>query len=503
MRTATWLHRHVLAVLPLLAAAVAAAVATEPVAAPAAAAAPALSSATPVPSGLGGRDWEVVKTSSRIVALTFDAGSNADGVASILGTLTADHVPATFFLTGKFAQNFPGKARDIARAGERIGDHSMTHPQFTKLTDAQMRAQVADAQKAIRLATGADPWPWFRFPEGDRNAHTIAVVNSVGFVPVRWTVDTLGWEGKKVITVAGIVKRVVDNLKPGEIVLMHCGSAPDGSTLDADALPTVIKELRDRGYSFVTLDAMLGYRVLTSNGGVRAYGSAWFGSMVGKLSAGVTAVGLAADRGTGGYWLLKSNGGVNFFNAPWYGSLMGKVPAGVMVKAIASGRNDGYLVLTSDGDVHAFARPALGSDVGSLPPGVTAVGLAIDTATGGYWIVRSDGGVDAFNAPLAGSLLGQVPDGVKIAGIAAGAAGGYYVLTSDGDVHSFGAPPRGSLVGKLPAGIAAVALAADVATGGYWILKSNGGVNDFTAPWYGSLAGNLPTGLHVTAVAGQ
>jgi hypothetical protein len=178
---------------------------------------------------------------------------------------------------------------------------------------------------------------------------------------VRWTVDTLGWEGKKVITAAGIVKRVLGNLKPGEIVLMHCGSAPDGSTLDAHALPTVIKDLEARGYAFVTLDAMLGYRVLTSNGGMHAHGSASFGSMVGKLPTGVTAVDLAADRVSGGYWMLKSDGGVNSFNAPWYGSLTGQVPVGATAKAIASGRNDGYLVLTSDGEASARRPPARAS----------------------------------------------------------------------------------------------------------------------------------------------
>jgi peptidoglycan/xylan/chitin deacetylase (PgdA/CDA1 family) len=151
----------------------------------------------PVPSGLGGQDWTEVKASSKIVALTFDAGANADGVSSILSTLRADHVPATFMLTGAFARDFPGKARDIVRAGELVGDHSMTHPDFTTLTDSQIRAQVLDARKEIIAVTGADPWPWFRFPYGARNTHTISVVNSVGFAAVRWTVDTLGWKGTK------------------------------------------------------------------------------------------------------------------------------------------------------------------------------------------------------------------------------------------------------------------------------------------------------------------
>jgi peptidoglycan/xylan/chitin deacetylase (PgdA/CDA1 family) len=472
----------------------------------AARAAPVASATTkPVPAGFGGHDWTQVKASNKIVALTFDAGANADGVRSILSTLRADHVPATFMLTGAFARDFPRKARDIVRAGALVGDHSMTHPDFTTLTDAQIRAQVLNAQKKIISVTGADPWPWFRFPYGARNARTIRVVNRVGFAAVRWTVDTLGWMGTSGgITVRKVIDRVLANLKPGEIVLMHCGSNPtDHSTLDADALPALIRDLRDRGYSFVTLDAMLGYRELTSDGAVHAYGSAFFGSMAGKLQPGVTAVGLAPGQRTGGYWLLKSNGGVNAFNAPWYGSLLGKVPDGVRVAAIAAGRNDGYLVLTSDGDVHAFNRPHYGSDIGKLAPGVSAVGLTIDPGTGGYWILKSNGGVSNFHAPWHGSLLGQLPDGVRVTAIAGNPTGAYYVLTADGGVHAFGVKSFGSLAGKLPAGVTAVGLAADPATGGYWILKSNGGVNGFAAPLYSTLDGKLANGVTVTGLAGQ
>ena len=69
------------------------------------------------------------------------------------------------------------------------------HPYFTQLTDAQIRAQVQDAQQAILRANGADTRPLFRFPYGDVNSRVIADVNGLGYVPVRWTVDSLGWEG--------------------------------------------------------------------------------------------------------------------------------------------------------------------------------------------------------------------------------------------------------------------------------------------------------------------
>lgn len=212
-----------------------------------------------VPAGLAGREWTYIPTQSKVVALTFDAGANADGVASIIGTLKQDQVRATFFLTGDFVEKFPAPSRAIAAAGERIGDHSVSHPYFTDLSNEAIRQQVLQAESQIRSITGADPWPFFRFPYLDRDSRTIAVVNSVGFAAIGVTVDTLGWKGTSSgITVDSIVARVLASLRPGEIVLMHCGSNPtDHSTLDAAALPQVIAELRARGYSFVTLDAIL------------------------------------------------------------------------------------------------------------------------------------------------------------------------------------------------------------------------------------------------------
>ena len=455
-------------------------------------AASAASAATqPVPPGL--------------VALTFDAGANADGVPSILATLAKYHVPATFFLTGNFVRDFPSASKSIAATGERIGDHSVSHPYFTKLTDAQIRDQVLTAQAQIKQVTGADPWPWFRFPYGDYNQHTISVVNSVGFVPVGWTVDTLGWEGTSGgITTQIILNRVLASLPPGEIVLMHCGSNPDDhSTLDAAALPAVIQNLQARGYAFVTMDALrgLGYHELASNGGVSSFGAPGYGSAAGTLGT-LKAVGLPVDPKTGGYSILKSNGGVANYNAPCYGSLTGKLPAGQAVTGIAATPGGGYLVLTSNGSVYNFGATWYGSAAGTLGT-LKAVGLAVDPKTGGYWILKSNGGVANYNAPWYGSLTGKLPVGQAVTGIAATAGGGYLLLTSNGGVHNFGTGWWGSDAGKLPAGVSAIALAADPVTGGYWILKSTGGVDSYNGPWYGSLAGRIPLGQTVTAIAGE
>lgn len=218
----------------------------------------ATSSIKPVTGSLAGKDWTYIPTTEHVVALTFDAGANADAVSSILGTLARAHVPATFFPTGNFVRDFPASARQIAEAGYRIGDHTITHPHLTQLSDAAVRQEIAGAAQQITAVTGQNPAPLFRFPYGDASARVISIANGLGYVPVRWTVDTLGWEGSAGdITASVVTSRVLGALRPGEIVLMHVGSNPDDhSTLDADALPDVISQLKAHGYSFVTLDAL-------------------------------------------------------------------------------------------------------------------------------------------------------------------------------------------------------------------------------------------------------
>jgi peptidoglycan-N-acetylglucosamine deacetylase len=214
----------------------------------------------PFPRTLAGRDLERIPTTRKIVALTFDAGANANGLASILATLATEHVSGTFFLTGDFVTANPQASRQIVAAGHRVANHSTNHPHFTGLSDAAIRTELSGAEQAIRGATGASSRPLFRFPFGDRNTRTIATVNAAGYAAVRWTVDTLGWQGTQDGTrdAAFVVNRVIAAATPGAIVLMHVGSHPtDRSTLDADALPRVIAALRQRGYTFVTLDVLL------------------------------------------------------------------------------------------------------------------------------------------------------------------------------------------------------------------------------------------------------
>jgi peptidoglycan/xylan/chitin deacetylase (PgdA/CDA1 family) len=209
--------------------------------------------AAALPPSLAGGEWAVLPTSRKVVALTFDCGGSAGGVASILSTLARTDATATFFLTGRFAEVYPARARRIA-ARYPVGNHSYSHPDLTALSTVAVVDQVRRGAQAIRRNARRDPRPLFRFPFGARDSRTIGIVNGLGYGAIGWTVDTLGWKGRSDGQSAGsVVSRVLAALRPGAIVLMHAGAALDGSTLDADALPRIVAAVRARGYRLVTV----------------------------------------------------------------------------------------------------------------------------------------------------------------------------------------------------------------------------------------------------------
>ncbi len=198
-------------------------------------------------------------TSRALVALTFNAAWDEDGLGTVLKVLRQHRAPATFFLTGHFAERHPAAAQAIADAGHGIGNHSHSHPPFGRLTRRERRQEITLADEAIRKATGRAPLPFFRFPYGDTTARQIAEVNALGFADIEWTTDTNGYRGTAGgMTTQKAVKRALDALKPGEIIQMHVGSLDgQGPVLDAEALPQIIDAVHARGYEITDLRTLL------------------------------------------------------------------------------------------------------------------------------------------------------------------------------------------------------------------------------------------------------
>lgn len=201
-----------------------------------------------------GKEITKIETDKKIIALTFDAGANADGVEKTLEILEKENIKGTFFLTGKFIEKYPDKVQMIINSEGDIGNHSYSHPHFTQISDSEIVNELEKTEKAMEKFD-LKLKPFFRFPYGDRNSESRKVINNKNYIDIRWTIDSLGWKGTSGgITKESIENRVISKTSSGAIIMMHLGSNPDDkSHLDSDALPEIIKKLKEQGYEFVTL----------------------------------------------------------------------------------------------------------------------------------------------------------------------------------------------------------------------------------------------------------
>lgn len=186
-----------------------------------------------------------------MVALTFDAGSEDDGAKVILQHLKEHHVRVTFFLTGRFCERFPDTCKAIADAGMELGNHSYSHPPFTKRTDKEILAQLDRADEAIKRRCGRSTKPLFRFPYGDCNPRVRQVVARAGYQPIGWTLDSLDSYGRQK-SADYVAKRIIAKIKPGYIALFHVEYPESGA-----ALPRILEYLEKERIEVVPVSELL------------------------------------------------------------------------------------------------------------------------------------------------------------------------------------------------------------------------------------------------------
>jgi peptidoglycan/xylan/chitin deacetylase (PgdA/CDA1 family) len=176
------------------------------------------------------------------VALTFDDGPDPTNTQTILDILKSNDIKATFFVIGRRVHKYPELARMEYTEGHKVGNHTYTHPYLTQLSDSQVEQELTDTNAAI-VADGAPKPDLFRVPHGDTNATVEGIGTSLGLTQVPWTYDPRDWANP---SASMICDRVVSNITPGSIVLLH-----DGYTTNTDdALPCIIDSLTARGYAF-------------------------------------------------------------------------------------------------------------------------------------------------------------------------------------------------------------------------------------------------------------
>jgi peptidoglycan/xylan/chitin deacetylase (PgdA/CDA1 family) len=180
----------------------------------------------------------------KVLALTFDDGPHPITTPLILDTLRRFRVRATFFVVGAKVDEHPEMVRRIHEAGHQVACHTYSHRDLTRMTEAQVRGELARWAKSVRRVIGPT-CGCMRPPGGDYDRATMSVLRKTGYDLALWNVNPGDWRG---IPPSEIAEFVVPRVHPGDVVMLH-----DGGMSTVRALPTIIRRLRREGYGFVTM----------------------------------------------------------------------------------------------------------------------------------------------------------------------------------------------------------------------------------------------------------
>ncbi|KUN90205.1 polysaccharide deacetylase [Streptomyces bungoensis] len=225
----------------------------------------------PGPGGLTPVFEHGPRTLGKTVALTFDADMTADegpraaagehfDNPDLIGALRALKVPATIFMTGRWAEQYPAQARSLGHDPQfEVANHSYSHYAFTAdcyglptVGADHMRQDVERAYAALRQAGVPRPLPYFRFPGGCYDRQALRALQGVGVTAVQWDVIS----GDAFATDAdAVVEQVLNGVKPGSVVVMHCTRSAAPTT--ERVVRAVVPELRKRGYRFAKVSELI------------------------------------------------------------------------------------------------------------------------------------------------------------------------------------------------------------------------------------------------------
>ncbi|MEU0661855.1 polysaccharide deacetylase family protein [Streptomyces lavendulocolor] len=182
------------------------------------------------------------------IALTFDAGPGKD-TPRLLDILKEEKVPATFFLLGrKHVDRHPDVVRRIAAEGHEVANHTWSHRILTDLEPDEIRQELSRTQEAIERLTGRKP-TLMRPPQGRTDDTVSRISRELGLAQVLWSVTAKDYS---TTDSALIRKRTLDGAKKDGIILLH--DIYDGTV---PAVPGIIDELKERGFTFVTVPQLL------------------------------------------------------------------------------------------------------------------------------------------------------------------------------------------------------------------------------------------------------
>lgn len=178
------------------------------------------------------------------IALTFDDGPSIY-TEDLSEGLKERKVKASFFLLGMNIEGNEKAVKKLQEDGHLLANHSYHHVQLNKLPTSEACQEILKTNNRIFEITGNYPM-YVRPPFGEWSDQLDC---GVEMIPIFWTIDSLDW---KIQNTEKIVKKILDEVEEGDIILMH-----DGYKTSVEAAFRIVDELQKDGYEFVTADQMI------------------------------------------------------------------------------------------------------------------------------------------------------------------------------------------------------------------------------------------------------
>ena len=184
----------------------------------------------------------------KYIYLTFDEGYEAGYTEQILKTLKENNVTATFFITAHYLNTQPELVKQMIDEGHIVGNHTVNHKSMPDLTDEKIEEEIMDLHKAIYEKFGYE-MKYIRPPKGEYSERTLALTQKLGYKTVMWSFAYEDWDEEKQPEKAKAKNKIIENVHNGEIMLLH-----GNSKTNTDILDEIIKEIKNMGYEFKSLD---------------------------------------------------------------------------------------------------------------------------------------------------------------------------------------------------------------------------------------------------------
>jgi peptidoglycan-N-acetylmuramic acid deacetylase len=187
----------------------------------------------------------------KVIYLTFDVGYENGNVAKTLDILKEEGVNASFFILEHVIKKNPDLVLRMVNEGHNVCNHTSSHKNLTNASKEEFTNELCSLEAKYKELTGRVMTKCFRPPEGTFNTEMLKRASELGYKTVFWSFAYADWDNKAQMSEGAALKKILDNIHNGEIMLLH----PTGAT-NVKILKAVIKELKAQGYRFATLDKL-------------------------------------------------------------------------------------------------------------------------------------------------------------------------------------------------------------------------------------------------------